>query len=124
MDDERNAFRTAGAFSGNYVYLEHGASATSGNWRDCRRWFFREGGSMSYGLYLNSDVRGNVSITLVPAGATTIDPARLDLFLKGNSGMNWGVRLGRVTQDLLMKIMMVLVLTSLLTLSLVEQTFG
>ena len=24
MDDERNAFRSAGAFSGNYVYLEHG----------------------------------------------------------------------------------------------------
>ena len=30
MDDERNAFRTAGDFSGNYVYVEHGANAVSG----------------------------------------------------------------------------------------------
>ena len=92
IDDERNVFRSAGAFSGNYVYMEHGADfaagATTGT---AEGGVFREGGSMSYGLYLNSTAHGD---NVQTSGANGVDPGRLDLFLKGNSGMNWGVRLG------------------------------
>ena len=97
MDDERNAFRSAGAFSGNYVYLEHGANAANGAGGTVEGGVFREGGSMNYGLYFNSATRGNVQ----QETASTIDPARVDVFLRSNSGMNWGVRLGyeSITRD-------------------------
>jgi hypothetical protein len=85
IDDERNVFRSAGDFSGNYVYFEHGSNGATG---DTHGGIFREGGSMSYGLYIGSDINNNL------AGVGTVQPARFDLFLKGNSGMNWGVRLG------------------------------
>ena len=86
IQDERNVFRTAGSFSGNYVYFEHGSNGATG---DAEGGVFRDGGSMSYGLYLNSDVNDNLADS--SAGA---QPVRADLFVKGNSGMNWGVRLG------------------------------
>jgi hypothetical protein len=86
MDDERNAFRSAGAFSGNYVYFEHGSNGANG---DAQGGVFREGGSMNYGLYINSDINNNLANS-----ASGANPARFDLFLKSNSGMNWGVRLG------------------------------
>jgi hypothetical protein len=92
MDDERNAFRMAGSFSGNYVYVEHGASATSGVGGTAEGGFFREGASMSYGLYLNSSEHGQLDSST--GTGVTVDPARVDLFLRSNSGMNWGVRLG------------------------------
>jgi len=100
IDDERNAFRTAGSFGGNYVYVEHGASAASGVGGTAEGGFFREGSSMSYGLYLNSSEHGQLASaagTVTVEGVNVpvaIDPARVDLFLKLNSGMNWGVRLG------------------------------
>jgi len=95
MDDERNAFRMAGSFSGNYVYVEHGASATSGVGGTAEGGFFREGSSMSYGLYLNSSEHGQLGSASADGGTTfTVDPARVDVFLRSNSGMNWGVRLG------------------------------
>jgi len=100
IDDERNAFRTAGSFGGNYVYVEHGASAASGVGGTAEGGFFREGSSMSYGLYLNSSEHGQLASaagTVTVEGVNVpvaIDPARVDLFLKSNSGMNWGVRLG------------------------------
>jgi len=111
IDDERNAFRTAGSFGGNYVYVEHGASATSGVGGTAEGGFFREGSSMSYGLYLNSSEHGQLASAAGTVNVdhdddnTTpnvdvpieIDPARVDLFLKSNSGMNWGVRLGYET---------------------------
>ena len=86
IQDERNAFRTAGSFSGNYVYMEHGTNGAAGA---AEGGVFRDGGDMSYGLYLNSSAQGNLGNS---AGGAA--PGRLDLFLKGNSGMNWGVRLG------------------------------
>lgn len=94
IDDERNVFRTAGAFSGNYVYMEHGSNGASG---DAEGGFFREGSSMHYGLYLNSSEHGQ----LASAAAGAVAPGRLDVFLKGNTGVNWGVRLGyeTVTRD-------------------------
>ena len=58
IDDERNVFRTAGAFSGNYVYMEHGSNGASG---DAEGGFFREGSSMHYGLYLNSSEHGQLA---------------------------------------------------------------
>jgi len=95
IDDERNAFRTAGSFSGNYVYVEHGASFDRGvTTGTAEGGFFRDGASMSYGLYLNSSEHGQLASSGV---ATAADPARLDLFLRSNSGMNWGVRLGYET---------------------------
>jgi hypothetical protein len=89
MEDERNAFRMAGSFSGNYAYLEHGTNGAAG---DAEGGFFREGNSMSYGLYLNSSEHGQLA-----SSSTGAAPARLDLFLRSNSGMNWGVRLGYET---------------------------
>jgi hypothetical protein len=89
MDDERNAFRSAGAFSGNYVYLEHGANQTGAAAPSAEGGFFREGGSLNYGLYLNSDTYNN----LTEASAIT-SSARGDFFVSGNSGMNWGARVG------------------------------
>ena len=96
IDDERNAFRTAGSFSGNYVYVEHGASATNGVGGTAEGGFFREGSTYNYGLYLNSSEHGQLASAAGTAGANAIaiDPARVDLFLTSNSGMNWGVRLG------------------------------
>jgi hypothetical protein len=89
MDDERNAFRSAGSFAGNYVYMEHGSDFALGAVNPTAEGgFFREGSSMSYGLYLNSSEHGQL------ASAGTTDPGRIDLFLRSNSGMNWGVRLG------------------------------
>jgi len=93
MEDERNAFRMAGSFSGNYVYVEHGASANSGVGGTAEGGFFRDGASMSYGLYLNSSEHGQLA-SATGTGGAVVDPARVDLFLKSNSGMNWGVRLG------------------------------
>lgn len=96
MDDERNAFRMANAFSGNYVYLEHGTNAAGGKAGDAEGGFFREGGSFNYGVYLNSSAHGNL-------GNATGDlaPAKLDLFMSGNGGFNWGARIGyaSVTSD-------------------------
>jgi hypothetical protein len=89
MDDERNVFRTAGSFSGNYVYLEHGTNGAAG---DAEGGFFREGSSLNYGIYLNSSEHGQLGTS-----STTAQPGRLDVFLQGNSGMNWGVRLGYET---------------------------
>jgi hypothetical protein len=91
MDDERNAFRSAGAFSGNYVYLEHGTSADAagGVAGSAEGGFFREGGSLSYGLYLNSDTYNNLT-----ESATPVESGRADFFVSGNSGMKWGARVG------------------------------
>ena len=86
MDDERNAFRSAGAFAGNYVYMEHGSNGSAG---DAEGGFFREGSSLNYGIYLNSSEHGQLA-----SSASGAAPGRLDVFLQGNSGMNWGVRLG------------------------------
>ena len=93
IQDERNVFRTAGSFSGNYVYFEHGVNGAAG---DAHGGVFRDGGSMSYGVYLGSDINNNLS-----SASSGAQPARLDLFVKGNSGMDWGVRLGyeSVTND-------------------------
>ena len=95
MDDERNAFRSAGAFSGNYVYLEHGQNLVRDNngtaidAPEAEGGFFREGGSLSYGLYLNSDTYNNIT----EANAVA-ESGRADFFVSGNSGMKWGARVG------------------------------
>jgi hypothetical protein len=86
MQDERNAFRSAGQFSGNYVYLEHGTNGTNGA---AEGGFFREGGSLNYGLYLNSDVYNNIT-----ESATPVESGRADFFVSGDSGMKWGARVG------------------------------
>ena len=97
LEDNRNQWRSAGDFGGNYVIIEHGqnyqddATPPGRQLADAEGGFFREGGSMNYGLYLNStDTYGNVQ----DSDAGTIGAGRIDLFLSGNSGMDWGVRLG------------------------------
>jgi len=98
MEDTRNVWRSAGAFSGNYVIIEHGtnnAIPTSEDFDNgvsatAEGGFFREGSMFNYGLYLNStDTYGNI-----PSFVAGADVARADLFLASNSGMKWGVRLG------------------------------
>jgi len=95
IEDTRNVWRSAGAFSGNYVIVEHGTNVldAAGDVQSATAegGFFREGSMFNYGLYLNStDTYGNV------ADLTTVDGlvGRADLFLASNSGMKWGVRLG------------------------------
>ena len=47
-------------------------------------------GSLNYGLYLNADAYGNTrDIT-----ARSVEASRFDLFLAGDAGLNWGLRLG------------------------------
>ena len=46
----------------------------------------------SYGIYLNADALGNVQ-----ADTDGNLPTRFDLFVGGNSNMNWGARLGYET---------------------------
>ena len=46
--------------------------------------FFREGSSMNYGLYLNSEHKTMFT--------TTQDPARVDLFLKGSTSNELGCK--------------------------------
>ena len=95
MQDTRNVWRSAGAFSGNYVIVEHGRNVLDADDNvqsaTAEGGFFREGSMFNYGLYLNStDTYGNVGDN------TTVDGlvGRADLFLASNSGMKWGVRLG------------------------------
>ena len=103
LEDNRNQWRSAGDFGGNYVIVEHGTDAPGAAAATSEGGFFREGSSMNYGVYLNStDTYGNVAdATSVDFGngAVAVVPGRLDLFLSGNSGMDWGVRLGYESVD-------------------------
>ena len=99
LEDNRNQWRSAGDFGGNYVIIEHGTNAPGAAAATSEGGFFREGSSMNYGVYLNStDTYGNVGDATAVNGAAIV-PGRLDLFLSGNSGMDWGVRLGYESVD-------------------------
>ena len=72
----------------NYVITEWG---DSGGAASSEGGFFRSHGAMNYGLYFNSGVNGNV--------VDSLNPARVDLFVGGDAGLNWGLRLGYESKE-------------------------
>jgi hypothetical protein len=95
VQDSRNVFRNAANVNSmnNYVVTEWG------NATDAEGGFFRSTGSLAYGLYM-----GSARPTGLQAFDTTANPIttdvdaynpgnQLDLFLAGDAGFQWGVRL-------------------------------
>jgi hypothetical protein len=84
MNDNRNIWRMPHAVNqnSNFVITEWGdeTSAEGG--------FFNSTSSLNYGLYLNSNNLGNVSEGINDT------PDRFDVFVGGNTNMNWGARIG------------------------------
>jgi len=109
IDDSRNVFRNAATVNSmkNYVLTEWGVDATNSTDTEAapnaEGGFFKEAGSFSYGLYLgnvigheNAARNGALSSlgqTLGEAGFLKRDN-QLDLFIAGDAGVEWGVRLG------------------------------
>ena len=89
LEDNRNVFRSSNSVNSmnNYVITEWGSSYIPGGAAaTAEGGFFRSHGAMNYGLYLNSDAHGNVD--------NNLNPARVDLVVGGDAGLNWGLRLG------------------------------
>ena len=80
MADTRNVWHNPAHINSmnNYVVTDWSGSAGVS----------RAGGNLNYGLYFNDNSHGNL------VGDGTNNPARLDLFVGGSAGMDWGVRLG------------------------------
>jgi hypothetical protein len=94
MQDTRNIWRMPHSMNANsnFVITEWGdQDATSGQ-ENAEGGFFNSAASMNYGIYLNADALGNVQ-----ADSSTNNPTRFDIFVGGNSNMNWGARLGYET---------------------------
>jgi hypothetical protein len=85
LEDNRNVFRSSNSVNSmnNYVITEWG---TTGSAASSEGGFFRSHGAMNYGLYFNSGAHGNVD--------NNLSPARVDLVVGGDAGLNWGLRLG------------------------------
>ena len=84
MYDTRNIWRTPNALNTNpeFVITEWG------NDQSAEGGFFNSSASVNYGVYLGADALGNVQ------DGSTVTAQRFDVFAAGNSGMNWGARLG------------------------------
>ena len=92
MQDTRNIWRMPHAMNANsnFVITEWGdQDATNGE--NAEGGFFNSTSSLNYGIYLNADALGNVQAS--SAG----NPNRFDVFVGGNTNMNWGARLGYQT---------------------------
>jgi hypothetical protein len=95
LNDSRSVFLNPAALNDmkNYIVTECGASqqADSATAPRAEGGFFREMGSMAYGLYLgnNGDAR-----TVTSATASFLNHQNaMDLMLAGDMGMKWGARL-------------------------------
>jgi hypothetical protein len=92
MADTRNVWHNPAHVNSmnNYVVTEwsNGTAAIAGVNTSGEAAIFRAGGNLNYGLSFGSDAHGQL------AGVATANPARLDLFIGGSAGMDWGVRLG------------------------------
>ncbi len=82
MADTRNVWHNPAHVNSmnNYVVTDWDGSAG----------ISRAGGNLNYGLYFNDGTHGNLN----GGAAGGVTPARLDLFVGGSAGMDWGVRLG------------------------------
>lgn len=91
VSDKANVFRNAATINThkNFVVTEWGANvdADSQSAPRAEGGFFKDAGSLAYGLYL-----GNDGVNDRPAAYLDQDNA-LDLFLGGDAGMQWGARL-------------------------------
>ena len=95
MQDTRNIWRMPHSMNANsnFVITEWGASKTQLNAdENAEGGFFNSSASLNYGIYLNADALGNVQ-----ADTAGNLPTRFDVFVGGNSNMNWGARLGYET---------------------------
>ena len=95
MEDTRNIWRMPHSLNSNsnFVITEWGPQAGAAQAdENAEGGFFNSSASLNYGIYLNADALGNVQ-----ADTAGNLPTRFDLFLGGNSNMNWGARLGYET---------------------------
>ena len=88
LEDNRNVFRSSNSVNSmnNYLVTEWGGNGANGS---AEGGFFRSHGAMNYGLYFNAQPHGNVG-----GIANVFEPGRADLFVGGDAGLNWGLRLG------------------------------
>ncbi len=96
IKDNRNVFRNAATINSNknYIVTEWGTQGTASGNDDAATpraegGFFKEAGSLAYGLYLGNDEQAKAAVT--GAGFLRQDNA-LDLFLGGDAGLQWGAR--------------------------------
>ena len=93
VSDKANVFRNAATINThkNFVVTEWGGNVDSDSQTAPRAegGFFKDAGSLAYGLYLGNDGAQN---SVRPAAFLDQDNA-LDLFLGGDAGMQWGARL-------------------------------
>lgn len=110
VNDTRNVFRNAARVNqmNNYVVTEWGTAGAAGTEEapNAEGGFFKNAGSLSYGVYLGSDITEQVTTDGFAddlAGTSTADAyseagfqARsndLDLFIGGDMGVEWGARI-------------------------------
>jgi len=95
MQDTRNIWRMPHSMNANsnFVITEWGPQAGAAQSdENAEGGFFNSSASLNYGIYLNADALGNVQ-----ADTAGNLPTRFDVFVGGNSNMNWGARLGYQT---------------------------
>lgn len=96
IKDQRNIFRNAATVNSNtnMIVTEWGTSKSkdpTGNPR-AEGGFFRQAGSLNYGLYLGNNATDDRAVVGSTAGYLVQDNA-LDLFVGGDAGLQWGARL-------------------------------
>lgn len=97
IKDQRNIFRNAATVNSNtnMIVTEWGTSQSTDTAAAPRAegGFFRQAGSLNYGLYLgNNETDDRTVATSTSAGYLAQDNA-LDLFIGGDAGLQWGARL-------------------------------
>lgn len=94
IDDTRNIFHNPANLSNgsDYVLAEWNDNATNSTTGDGEGGIFRDAGSMNYGLYFGADVDQRTQNVARTANSYTKSDDMLDLFLAGNAGMDWGLR--------------------------------
>lgn len=97
IKDQRNIFRNAATVNSNtnMIVTEWGKSQSTDSSTAPRAegGFFRQAGSLNYGLYLgNNDGADRAVPATATAGFLNQDNA-LDLFIGGDAGLQWGARL-------------------------------
>lgn len=96
LDDSRNVFLNPASLNemSNYVVTEWGTAndaADSASAPHAEGGFFRDGGSINYGLYLGNEYNFNNSVKTTNNMQETDN--NLDLFFAGNMGFDWGARI-------------------------------
>ena len=96
LDDSRNVFLNPASLNemSNYVVTEWGTAndaADSDSAPHAEGGFFRDGGSINYGLYLGNEYNFNNSVKTTNNMQETDN--NLDLFFAGNMGFDWGARI-------------------------------